>query len=134
MIIRINDDDGNALEEYRFDPRKFISPEAIAAEKVTGLFWSHLMIGLHNGSAQAVTAVVWLLRKRNDPKLKYTDVVVNVGMTEVVDPDLDERYAEAETAVEDSADTDTETDDTDTPVENPAAPKAGDGGSSSTPT
>lgn len=96
MVIRINDDDGNALEEYRFDPRKFITAEAILAEKVTGMFWAHLMVAMQNGSVTAIAAALWLLKRREDPKIKYVDVVFNAGMTEVIDPDDDPRYAEPE--------------------------------------
>lgn len=92
MIIRINDDDGNALEEYRFDPRRFITAEAMLAERQTGQTWASLMVGINVGQITAIHTIVWLLRKRNDPKLKPTDVVFNAGMVEVVDPDSDERY------------------------------------------
>jgi hypothetical protein len=130
MIIRINDDDGEALQEYRFDPRKFITSEAIEAEKATGLFWAHIMVGLDNGSAQAVAAVVWLLRRRDEPKLKFGDVIFNVGMTEVFDPDTDPRYADGPD--EDGFEDDGE-DDGERPTENVEAPKAGVGESSNTP-
>lgn len=96
LIIRINDDDGNSLEEHRFDARKFLTAEAINAEKVTGMSWAQIMINAQMGSVTALSAVLWLLRKRKDPKLRYADVVFNTGDIEIFDPDSDERYAEPE--------------------------------------
>lgn len=92
MIIRINDDDGNSLEEHRYDPRKFLTAEAIAAEKVTQLNWVQIVVGSQTGHMGALAAVLWLLRKRKDPKLQFKDVQFNTGNIEIFDPDEDERY------------------------------------------
>jgi hypothetical protein len=87
LVIRISD-----TEEYRFDPKKFLNVEAIAVEKAANLTWPQVMIGLNNGQMSAVTAIVWLLRKRENPVLQYSDVEFGTDV-EVIDPDQDERYA-----------------------------------------
>jgi hypothetical protein len=92
LIIRINDDDGKALEEHRFNPSKFLTAEAIAAERVTRLNWLQIMAGTLSGNMACIAAIVWLMRKRKDPKAKYDDVQFCVGDVEVFDPDVDERY------------------------------------------
>jgi hypothetical protein len=84
--------------EYRFDPKKFLNVEAIAIEKVYGLTWAQVMIGLNTGSHTAVTGVVWALRKRENPRLESGEVVFEVGDTEVIDPDIDPRYQVPEEA------------------------------------
>jgi hypothetical protein len=92
MIIRINDDAGNSLEEYRYDPKKFLTAEAIAAEKITGMSWVQIVVGSQTGYVTAIAAVLWLLKKRANPKLKFAEVQFNTGEVEVFDPDEDERY------------------------------------------
>jgi hypothetical protein len=86
LVIRISD-----TEEYRFDPKKFLNTEAIAVEKVANLTWPQVLVGLNTGQMSAVTAIVWLLRRRKDPTLAFADVQFDTGI-EVIDPDTDERY------------------------------------------
>ena len=126
MVIRVNDDQGNALEEYRFDPKKFLNAEAILLEKTIQLTWPEVMIGLNHGRVSAVTGVLWLLRKRKDPKLKFGDVVFNTGDLEVIDPDTDERYdggAEPLPEVDLEADEDEATGDPKDPAPSGASPE-----------
>lgn len=87
LIIKVGD------EEYRFDPKKILNAEAIAIEKAVDLSWAQVMVGLNTGRLSAVTGVVWILRKRESPRLQFAEVVFEVGEVEVIDPDTDPRYA-----------------------------------------
>jgi hypothetical protein len=88
QVIKIGD------EEIWFDHEKILNVEAIAIEKAAGLIWTEVLMGLAQGRISAVSAIVWVIRKRTDPMLKFADVVFNVGDYEIIDPDVDERYAE----------------------------------------
>jgi hypothetical protein len=92
LVIKVGD------EEYRFDPKKILNVEAIAIEKAAGLTWAQVMVGLNTGQLSAVTGVVWVLRKRENPRLQFGEVVFNVGDAEVIDPDIDPRYQASEEA------------------------------------
>lgn len=96
LIIKVVD------TEYRFDPKKILSAEAIAIEKVVNLTWAQVMVGLNTGRMSAFAGVVWVLRKREEPRLRFEDVLFNVGDVELIDPDTDPRYAVPEDAVPDA--------------------------------
>jgi hypothetical protein len=87
LVIKVGD------VEYRFDPKKILNAEAIAIEKAVELTWAQVMTGLNTGRLSAVTGVVWVLRKRDEPRLRFAEVVFEVGDVEIIDPDTDPRYA-----------------------------------------
>ena len=81
MKIRIND------WSCEYDPSKILNVEAIAAQKVTGLGWAEWLDALGKGDMTALTALVWVLRKRTEPELRFTDVSFPIGDVEYEDDD-----------------------------------------------
>lgn len=75
-------------ERHLVDPDKLLLSETIAAEKATRLTWPQIWIGLSSGQSQAIQAVIWLMRKRSNPKLKLSDVEFNYGDYALRDPDF----------------------------------------------
>ena len=93
--IYIGPRDGDRTK-YVFDYQKLMNVEAIAIEKVCKLTVGDLLVGMATKSLLAVTAVVWVLRKRNEPRLQFSDVEFSVGECELVDPDELEEEVEPE--------------------------------------
>lgn len=91
FVIRIQPE-GGELEEHRFDPARFMTPEVIAIEKAVGLTWPFCLRGLDSGHALSTVAFVWILRKRQNPRIRFEDVQFAIGDCEVIDPDIDTRY------------------------------------------
>ena len=79
-------------EKYLVDPGKLLLGEIVATEKVTGLTWPQIWVGLNQGHAQAIQAVVWLMRKRSNPKLRLSEVEFTMGDYRLKDPDFDPDY------------------------------------------
>lgn len=71
---------------YDYDPKTLTNDEAMAIEKVTGGTYAQWGQALTNGSALATTAMVWILRRRNEPALRFDDVhfAIEAMETEVV--------------------------------------------------
>lgn len=90
-IIRIGEH-----EVHEWDRRKMLNVEYGAMERVTGHIGADLEDALNNGGANAMTALVWVLRKRTHPKLRFEEVVfqmddlkieaVNDDGTPIVEP------------------------------------------------
>lgn len=60
---------------YEFDENRFLNVEFIAIERVTGMTAVQWQNGINNGSAMAVTALIWILRRRaGEPTLQFDDV------------------------------------------------------------
>ena len=61
--------------------------EAMMVEDLTG--WSVDKWGqqIAEGSARGLTTLIWILRRRNDPDLKFGDVVFNLTELEMEDDD-----------------------------------------------
>ena len=116
-------------EEILFDPSKILLSECVAAERATGLSWPQIISGLNNGLALAIQAVVWIMRKRSNPKLNLRDVEFNFGDYVLLDPDehpdylipTDEELA-AQAALPQAAEPE---DDTDITRDESEGPKAG---------
>lgn len=68
MLLRIGDETIDA------DPDLILNTEAIAVEKATGLTFADWMDGLDAGDTTAITALVWIGRRRVDPKVRFGDV------------------------------------------------------------
>ncbi|GAA4358403.1 hypothetical protein [Angustibacter luteus] len=100
MIVTYTPEGGEA-HEWSFNPGKLLSPEAEAIERVTG--WNYrtdFADKLLRGSALALRALIWVLLKRADPKLKFTDVEYAQDEADV-NFDADERREIRRLAAED---------------------------------
>ena len=64
---------------YAFDEDKILNVEAMAIEQATDRPWLAIVQGLEKGSLVSFTAIVWILRKREEPWLQFTDVQFKVG-------------------------------------------------------
>lgn len=80
-LLRIGD------EEHEFDWQKILNAEAIAIERATKVTWNQFLVGMVAGHATSLTAALWIMRKRKDPKLRYEDVVFSMGDLQLIDPD-----------------------------------------------
>lgn len=69
---------GKKRKSYLFDYGKVGMQEAIAVEQKTGLGLLELVTSLPSLSPTALVAVIWLLRKRDEPGLRFEDVDFNV--------------------------------------------------------
>jgi hypothetical protein len=67
-------------EEYFFDPVRVANDEAMLIERTCGCTFTQWQKQLEEGSVTALTALVWLLRRRNgQTSLKFTDVHFDLG-------------------------------------------------------
>lgn len=72
--------DGEVAQTWDFDPKRLMMAELEAIEKVTGLTFIEFGEGLNKGSAKAMRALVWILRKRHgEPTLRYSEVDFALG-------------------------------------------------------
>ena len=71
-------------QDYDFDVDKLLNVELIAIERATGLTVNQWAAGLDAGSAVAVTGLVWVMRKRTEPTLKFEDVSFPMSTFELV--------------------------------------------------
>lgn len=86
IIIKIGK--GDDAKEYPLDLDRVLSSEAIAAERVTGVTWPEVCRGLGQPVAvTSVTAILWIARKRQEPRLGFQDVQFAIGDLELIDPD-----------------------------------------------
>lgn len=81
---------GDDRKSYLYQPKKLLNVEYIAIEQATGLGLEQLGEGLINLSMTTVTALVWVLRKRDEPRLQFGEVVFELGDVQLEDPDKDE--------------------------------------------
>lgn len=72
-----------------------LNVEAIAMEKATDKPFEALCKSLVEGSRLAVTAFVWVLRKRAEPTLRFVDVTFREGEFSI---DISDEQAAAEAA------------------------------------
>lgn len=68
---------------YAVDLDRLENTELIAVEDATNLTLQEWQAGLNRGSMKAFTALVWLLRRRDEPGLEFTDVRFEVNTLEV---------------------------------------------------
>ncbi len=83
---------GDERTTYDCDFNKLLNVEFIAIERVTGLTIIGVAQGLMEASAVTVTALVWVMRKRQDPTLRFDQV--EFAMADVEIEDLDDEEAE----------------------------------------
>lgn len=87
-VIRVYSDRENSqFEDVPFAPGKFLLAEAIAIEEEANLTWPQVIAGVGQFRVSALRAVIWIMRKRSNPKLKITGVVLNIEDIELLDPD-----------------------------------------------
>jgi hypothetical protein len=89
VIIRYVED-GTERVWDNFKPDRMMSPEAEVIEKITGMSFSEWGQALLNGRVLAGRALVFVLKKREEPTLRFRDVAFPVGDLKV-DLDEDER-------------------------------------------
>ena len=75
---------------YEFDADRMTNLEAIGIEKVTGLYFAEWTEALGKGSMLAVNALVWTIRRRSEPTLKYSDMKYELASIEIEREDEDE--------------------------------------------
>lgn len=95
--------------EFSFRPQQYMSPEIEALEDVGGDAWDsfdEFAIKFWKGNRRAYRAALWLMLKREDPTLKFRDLVVRVDEIQV---DFeDDELPKARQAVADEPDLDPE--------------------------
>ena len=64
---------------WEFKPDRLLTSEAEALEKVTGLSFTDWVNGLMSNQATACRGLVWILRKRTEPTLRYGAVDFPMG-------------------------------------------------------
>lgn len=79
MNVILTLEDGTEKRWTGFKPDRIMSTEAEAIEKVTGMTFGQWGQALMNGSSLASRALVWVLRKREEPTLRFRDVDFAVG-------------------------------------------------------
>lgn len=75
--------EGADERRWTFTPDRLLSSEAEAIEKVTGLTYEEFGQALIKGSMTARRALLWVLLKREDAPLRYSQVDVPVGAVSV---------------------------------------------------
>lgn len=66
-------------QSWDVDLAKLLNVEIIAIERAVGMSVVELGEALDRGSVLALTAVVWVMRRRGDPGLKFDDVTFPIG-------------------------------------------------------
>lgn len=83
MIVTYVPDDGDKLE-FTFKPRRLLTTEAEAIEKITGGTYAEFVDALTEGSITARRALLWSLRKRNgEPEIRFRDVDFPIDALEI---------------------------------------------------
>lgn len=89
LLIHIGHGDGR--KTYMYGPKKMLNVEYIAIEQATGLKGvEEIGEALRDVSMALVTALVWVLRKRDEPRLQLDEVVFPLGDLTFEDPDKNE--------------------------------------------
>lgn len=67
-------------EKYEFDQHRVMNVEAIAIKRVTSenLGFIDWLKAVSESDVEAITALVWIVRKRIEPELKFSEVEFNV--------------------------------------------------------
>lgn len=71
-MILIYEPEGGERRTWNLKTTRFMSTEAEAVERATGLEWQEAKARVIKGSMVALRATVWVLVKREDPTLRYT--------------------------------------------------------------
>lgn len=83
-------------EKYEISPKRILNVEAIAVKRKIGLDYQAWMEAMSNFDPEALTAFVWIAKRRMEPTFRYEDVSFELGSIEF---ELnDEEKAEMEAA------------------------------------
>ena len=80
MILIYSPSDGER-REFQWNPGKLLSPEAEAIEDVGGRTWDSFQefgAKFMKNNIKALRAALWIMLKRENPRLKFDDVTVAV--------------------------------------------------------
>lgn len=75
--------EGLTPREWDFEPRRLMSPEVMAIEKLTKLTFDEWQTAILRGSVTALHALLWVLLKREQPTLVASQVqfaIDEIGM------------------------------------------------------
>ena len=81
---------GEDRKTYDVDFDKILNVEFIAIERVTGLTVRDVAQGMADISALAATALVWVIRKRSEPTLRFDQVEFAIADLSIEDFEDDE--------------------------------------------
>ncbi|MFD8797205.1 hypothetical protein [Streptomyces atroolivaceus] len=70
MIIVYTPEGG---EQEQYDARKLLSSEAAVVARTLGMKWPQVKEALGEDDPEAMRAVAWVMRKRQDPQLRFSD-------------------------------------------------------------
>jgi len=89
MKLLIHVGQGDARQTYEYIPGKLLNVEFGAMERMSGHIGEDLEDALRKGGINAMTALVWVLRKRQEPTLRFEQVVFTTEdlTTELVNDD-----------------------------------------------
>lgn len=76
MIIVYTPEGG---EPQHYDARSLRTSEASIVQRTTGMKWGEVEQGLDSDDPEAMRAIVWVLRKREEPSLRYGDFDPMIG-------------------------------------------------------
>ena len=94
MQIKVKDWTSHDFGTFQDLVNKILNVEAMAMERETGMTFEHLGRTLPEGSRTAVTAFVWILRKREDPRIKFHEIEFVENEWDLIITDADERRQE----------------------------------------
>ena len=66
-------------QSWEFELGRMLNVEIMAIERQTGMTAAEFEDALAKGSMTAHTALLWAIRKRTEPELRFDDVIFNSG-------------------------------------------------------
>lgn len=100
--------EGGERRTWNYEPQRMLSSEVEAIERVTGWTWQEFGEKFMAGSVMAQHALLWALMRRDNRRLKYSDVTFAMDEFQI-DFDDDEISAMREALERDDIDMDDET-------------------------
>jgi hypothetical protein len=79
MQFTYTPDGSDEPQVWDFSPDKLMSPEAEAIERQTGFTFAEWQDKVLSGSVTAIHGLLWVMLKRENPTLKYDQVVFAMG-------------------------------------------------------
>lgn len=76
MIVKAGDD------KFDISPKDILNTEAMMIKRKIGLDFQTWLEAMGKMDAEAVTALIWIARKRTNPNERYEDVVFPLGAVE----------------------------------------------------
>lgn len=92
--------EGGSRRQWEIDLQNPAWDITFATEKATGWPWGEFSTKISAGSVIALRALLWTLRRRDEPKLSIDAVQVTFSEVAVEDPDDDE---DAEPSIDEAA-------------------------------